>query len=100
MDIRVGDMIMIPGRFWRVTGIHIGGVGYENVIELEIVDRKPAQYDKTDVNKLLVPEALLTQRMVYRSTESLVEESGKQQVTSASVDAAVRSIPRQVDKPH
>lgn len=67
MNIQVGDMIIIPGRFWRVTGIHIGDVDHENVIELQIVDRKPAQYGTKDVNKLLVPEALIKPPMVYRN---------------------------------
>lgn len=67
MNIQVGDMVIIPGRFWRVTGVYIGGIEHENVIELQIVDRKPAQYGAKDVNKLLVPEALIKPPMIYRN---------------------------------
>lgn len=77
MNIQVGDMVIIPGRFWRVTGIHIGGVEHENVVELQIVDRKPAQYGVKDVNKLLVPEALIKPPMIYRNVNALASDENE-----------------------
>ncbi len=96
LNIKVGDMVMIPGRFWRVTGIYIGGLSHENVVELHIVDRKPAQVNADDVHKLLVPEALITQRMVYRPTD-IPEVESVTPLNKKLAENLERSIPRPVD---
>lgn len=102
LDIKVGDMVMIPGRFWRVKGLHIRGDARESVVELQIVDRESAHIGNTVVSKLLVPEDLLTQKMIYRSTVTIAEESEKptpnEIARNAEITATERSIPRPVDK--
>ncbi len=95
LNIKVGDMVMVPGRFWRVSGVYIGGFGCENVVELQIVDRKPAQVDADDVRKILVPKALITQRMVYRPTD--IPEVESSPLNKKLAENLERSIPRSVD---
>jgi hypothetical protein len=47
------------------------------VVELQIVDRMPAQYGGKDVNKLLMPEALIKSHMVYRNVAAFAPDENE-----------------------
>ena len=64
-SIQPGDMIAFTGRFWQVTGVHLGAVGQEGVATIVACDRSaPDVYGQT-VRECVVPIEFICGR-VYR----------------------------------
>lgn len=65
-SIKPGDMVISQGRIWRVSGCYLGVLGCEDIIGLEVVDKRQGSMDGRDVKEMAVPLALIPTDSVFR----------------------------------
>lgn len=58
-DCQTNDLIFWNVRTWRVIAVKLGGLGFENIVELEALDKR-----STDV--LAVPLDLIPPAAIFR----------------------------------
>jgi len=58
--MKPGDYIIKPrgsaeADIWRITGIYLGGVGHQNIIGLQTINRKDGSDGERTVTEMLCP---------------------------------------------
>jgi len=83
ISIQPGDIIAKAGRVWRVTGVHLGCVGQENIVTMEATDRKPGYVSaRGPADELRVPLDMLDRDTVFRKVDHDAARTGLRAVAN------------------
>ena len=83
-SIHSGDMIVLGARFWRVSGVYLGGSGQESLIGIECLDRHYGYAGgHGSVREMLVPIDLIPYESIFRQVDHAEAEKGKTLVAVA-----------------
>jgi len=83
VSVQPGDIVAKAGRIWRVTGVHLGCVGQENIVTMEATDRKPGYVgSKGPADELRVPLDMLDRDTIYRKVDHDAAKTGPRAVSN------------------
>jgi hypothetical protein len=57
--MQVGDIVVAGNNTYRITGIYLGGVGTQNLVGLESLNKAHGWAHGSKVEEMLVPEELV-----------------------------------------
>jgi len=82
MSVKVGDLVVVGHRQWRVTGIYLGSSEQENAIGLETVGwAMPCVPDPRGgmclAKEMFAPLALIEPRSIFRMVDHEAEKARK-----------------------
>jgi hypothetical protein len=63
--MRVGDLVICGKGTFKITGIYLGGIGTQNLVGLEVLNRAKGYIDGMPVHEMYVPEELVLNAEVY-----------------------------------
>lgn len=67
--MQVGDIVIAGKNAFKIVGVYLGGVGTQNIVGLESLNKATGYADGAPVKEMLVPEELVLVAGVYRRVD-------------------------------
>lgn len=67
--MNVGDVVITGRGTFRITGIYLGGVGTQNLVGLEALNKATGYAHGHPIKEMFVPEELVIAAGVYRRVD-------------------------------